>query len=69
MFWDWKYEGRWGKWKDHGHEMRKKEIDLTWCVAFTLVGLGNGKGAIRNLLGNSLGRITQHVNFIWDVFN
>ena len=44
--------------------MRKKEIDLTWCVAFTWVGLGNGKGAIRNLLGNSLGRITQHVNFI-----
>ena len=41
-------------WEDEG-------INLTWWLAFTWVSLGNGKGVTRNLLGNSLGRITQHV--------
>ena len=44
---------RWG-WEDEG-------INLTWWHAFTFVGLGKGRGVIRNLLGDSLGRITQHV--------
>ena len=38
-------------------------LSLTWQVAFTRVGLRNGEwlSPFRNRLGNSLGRITQHV--------
>ena len=38
-------------------------LSLTWRVAFTRVGLRNGEwlSPFRDRLGNSLGRITQHV--------